>query len=111
MEYVSTPIYLNGKLHGAVVIFRDISERKRIEAERKTAFEEVKRLKDALEQERDYLRDEINITINCSDTIGESQALKRTLAKINLNHQGSFVPSVSAVENCLESLGLEEALT
>ena len=82
VEYISTPIYLNGKLHGAVVIFRDISERKRIEAEREAAFEEVKRLKDALEQERDYLRDEINITINHGDIIGESQALKRTLAQI-----------------------------
>lgn len=35
-----------------------------------------------MEQERDYLRDEINVTVNFGDIIGESQALKRTLAQI-----------------------------
>lgn len=83
VEYVSTPIMCSSNnLHGAVVIFRDISERKRIEAEREAAYQQVKCLKDALQQERDYLRDEINITINFGDIIGESQALKRTLAQI-----------------------------
>lgn len=82
VEYVSTPIWVDGTLRGAVVLFRDISERKRIEQERENAFEEIKKLKDQLEQERDYLRDEIKSTAKFGEIIGESQALKRTLSQI-----------------------------
>ena len=82
VEYTSTPIVKGGKLDGAVVVFRDISERKELGRQREAAFEEIKQLKDLLEQERDYLRDEINITVNFGDIIGESLALKRTLAKV-----------------------------
>ncbi len=82
VEYISTPIWLDGKLNGAVVIFRDISERKEIERQREAAFEEIKCLKEQLEQERDYLREEINVTASFGEIIGDSQALKRTLAQI-----------------------------
>lgn len=82
VEYTSTPIREDGKLKGAVVIFRDITERKKNEQQRETAYEQIKILKDLLERERDYLRDEINITINFGEIIGESQALKRTLTQI-----------------------------
>ena len=82
VEYTSTPIMLDGKPNGAVVVFRDISKRKEIERQREAAYEEIKRLKEQLEQERDYLRDEINVTVNFGEIIGESQALKRTLAQI-----------------------------
>ena len=82
VEYTSTPILNDGKPDGAVVVFRDITERMGLEKERETAFEEIKRLKDQIEQERDYLRDEINITVNFGEIIGQSQALKRTLAQI-----------------------------
>ncbi|RLU03349.1 MAG: PAS domain S-box protein [Ketobacter sp.] len=82
VEYTSTPIWENGKLSGAVVIFKDISERVRMEEEREKAFKEIKQLKEQLEQERDYLRDEINVTANFGEIIGESQALKRTLSQI-----------------------------
>ena len=82
VEYTSTPIRQEGRLAGAVVVFRDISERKKIERQREEAYEEIKRLKEQIELERDYLRDEINVTINFSDIIGESQALMNTLAQI-----------------------------
>lgn len=82
VEYTSTPIREDGQLTGAVVIFRDITERKRNEQQRMLAYEEIKILKDLLEHERDYLRDEINVTIHFGEIIGESQALKRTLAQI-----------------------------
>lgn len=82
VEYISTPIREDGKLRGAVVIFRDITERKKNEQQRETAYEQIKTLKDLLERERDYLRNEINITINFGEMIGESQALKRTLTQI-----------------------------
>lgn len=82
VEYTSTPIWEDGNLKGAVVIFRDISERVKIEQEREKAFSEIQDLKDQLEQERDYLRQEISITANFGEIIGESQALKRTLSQI-----------------------------
>jgi len=82
VEYTSTPIIRDGSPDGAVVVFRDISERKEIEAQREAAYEEIKLLKDQLEQERDYLRDEINVTVNFGEIIGESEALRRTLAQV-----------------------------
>jgi PAS domain S-box-containing protein len=82
VEYISTPIWQDGKLNGAVVIFRDISERKKIECQREAAYGEIELLKQQLENERDYLREEINVTANFGEIIGESQALKRTLAQI-----------------------------
>ena len=82
VEYTSTPIRKDGKLDGAVVVFRDISERKELEKQREAAFEEIKELKDQLEQERDYLRDEINVAANFGEIIGESEALRRALAQI-----------------------------
>lgn len=82
VEYTSTPILRNGKPDGAVVVFRDISERRRLEAQREKAFEEIKRLKDQLELERDYLRDEINIRVNFGDILGDSAALRRTLTQV-----------------------------
>ncbi len=82
VEYTSTPIINDGKADGAVIVFRDITDRKRREREREETYAEIKLLKEQLEQERDYLRDEIDITINFGEIIGQSAALKRTLAKV-----------------------------
>ncbi len=82
VEYTSTPIFKEGKPDGAVVVFRDISKRKSVEQQRERAYEEIKALTRQLEQERDYLREEINVAANFSGIIGQSQALKRTLTQI-----------------------------
>ena len=82
VEYTSTPIWRNEKLDGAVIVFRDISQRKQLEKLRDEAYAEIHHLKEQLEQERDYLRDEINISISFGEIIGESQALQRTLAQV-----------------------------
>ncbi len=81
VEYTSTPILKDGMPDGAVVIFRDVSQRRELERQRARAFEEIKALKEQLERERDYLRDEINLTLNFGEIVGESPALKRTLAQ------------------------------
>ncbi|MGD8631227.1 MAG: sigma 54-interacting transcriptional regulator, partial [Gammaproteobacteria bacterium] len=83
VEYTSTPILQDGELQGAVVVFRDISERKEIERQREAAFQEIKHLKEQLEQERDYLRDEIKTGANYGEIIGASAALKHTMAQID----------------------------
>lgn len=82
VEYTSTPIWREGKLDGAVVVFRDISARKALEAEREMAYSEISALKEQLKLERDYLRDELDVTIHFGDIIGESDALKRTMSQI-----------------------------
>lgn len=82
VEYISTPIIEGDEIMGAVVIFRDISERINLEKQKEQAFKQVKQLKEALELERDYLRSEINITTNFGEIIGESPALQRTLSQI-----------------------------
>ncbi len=82
IEYTSTPIWQDDKLNGAVVVFRDISRRKEIERQREVAFQEIKHLKEQLELERDYLRDEINVASDFGEIIGTSLALKRTMEQI-----------------------------
>ena len=59
VEYVSTPIYDRGVLAGAVVIFRDITERKESQTKLRRAMAEIAELRDRLEQENAYLREEI----------------------------------------------------
>ena len=82
VEYTSTPIWRDGQLDGAVVVFRDITRRKQIEQERAAAFAEIRKLKEQLELERDYLRDELDVTLHFGEIVGESGALQRTLAQI-----------------------------
>ncbi|MFT4671510.1 MAG: PAS domain S-box-containing protein [Pseudohongiellaceae bacterium] len=83
IEYTSTPILRDGRPDGAVVIFRDISDRKEIEKQRELAHIEISILKEKLELERDYLRDEVNSSGNFNDIIGTSESLKRTLAQVD----------------------------
>ena len=82
VEYTSTPIIKDEQIQGAVVVFRDISERKENEHQRDAAFQQIKQLKEQLEQERDYLRDEIKSESDYGEIIGASEALKRTMAQI-----------------------------
>ena len=82
VQYTSTPIEERGEVVGAVVVFRDISERRRLEQERERAFREISMLKEQLEQERDYLREELRSDSRYRGIIGSSDALRRTLAQI-----------------------------
>ena len=83
VEYTSTPIIEDGGICGAVVVFRDVSARKELERQREADYQQIKCLKEQLELERDYLRDEINVSTNFGEIIGDSQALKRTFAQID----------------------------
>lgn len=82
VEYTSTPIYDNGKLAGAVVVFKDISERKQAEHALKTAFNEIEHLKEQLQQENTYLKEEILHDLHYGEIIGNSPAIKAMLKKI-----------------------------
>ena len=84
VEYTSTPIRENGELVGAVVVFRDVSERKKSEAELKAALNEVERLKQRLELENSYLMEEIREEYNYHSIVGRSEALRQVIRQIEL---------------------------
>ncbi|WP_439140397.1 sigma 54-interacting transcriptional regulator [Roseicyclus sp.] len=82
VEYVSTPIYDQQVLAGAVVIFRDITERKENERRLQTAMEEIASLRDRLEQENAYLQEAITTERAHHDIIGTSPSLRQLLTRI-----------------------------
>jgi len=82
VEYTSTPILEGTEIVGAVVVFRDVTERRRLQSERERAFKEITHLKEQLEQERDYLRSELRSEMHYRGIIGSSDALQRTLTQI-----------------------------
>ena len=84
VEYTSTPIYDNGKLSGAVVVFKDVSERKRSEEALQAAHMELARIKDRLEEENAYLQQEFSEQHNFKEIIGNSCAINQVLAQVEL---------------------------
>lgn len=87
IEYTSTPIKTEeGQLLGAVVIFKDITDRKKAEqdlqlanADLQHALDEVKELKQQLEQENEYLLRELKLSKNFEEIISQSGKFKRVL--------------------------------
>ncbi|HUF73350.1 MAG TPA: sigma 54-interacting transcriptional regulator [Gammaproteobacteria bacterium] len=72
----------NGKVVGLLVACKDVTERNRAERQLRAAFEENARLREELERERDYLREEVQVSMNFGRVIGESPALKKMLARL-----------------------------
>jgi PAS domain S-box-containing protein len=77
VEYTSTPIRENLKLLGAVVVFRDISER--VKAEK-----EILHLRHKLELENAYLNEEVLGVQSYGDILGNSPALETILKQIEM---------------------------
>ncbi|MDO8344067.1 MAG: sigma 54-interacting transcriptional regulator [Cellvibrio sp.] len=91
VEYTSTPVYDQDKLMGAVVIFRDVSERKSAEArlhstmeELRDALEQVKQLTHKLELENAYLQQEISEGFNSHHIVGNSAVMQQINYQIRL---------------------------
>lgn len=84
VEYTSTPVEDNGLVVGAVVVFRDISQKKASEQQLRAALEEVEDLKYRLELENAYLQEEINSSFNHHHIIGRSPALGKILQQIDM---------------------------
>lgn len=82
VEYTSTPIFEMGRLVGAVVLFRDIRERKRAEQQLRDALEEVESLKRRLELENQYLQEEIKAEVNHRNIVGNSPAVAKLIQQI-----------------------------
>src|SRR6185369_15557624 len=104
-SFLTIPMSINGKIIGALSMssfhayqtwhsvlisrFRQVGEvlvnclaRKRSDGELKSAFAEIKELKERLEQENLYLREEINLAHNHSTVIGQSASIREVLKKV-----------------------------
>jgi formate hydrogenlyase transcriptional activator len=66
-----------GELIGAVVTFNDITERKAREEALRSALAEVERLKERLQAENLYLRQEIKVSHNFEEIIGQGPAMTK----------------------------------
>lgn len=84
VEYTSTPIRDRNVVVGAVVIFRDVSQRREADEQLRAALTEVDRLRERLELENAYLQEEIRIETNARGIIGRSGAIQNVLRQIDL---------------------------
>lgn len=83
VEYTSTPIRDDrNNLIGAVVTFRDITHRKRAERALHDALEEVQKLRDRLQAENLYLREEIKLEHNFDEIISTSKTFRKVLRNV-----------------------------
>jgi transcriptional regulator with GAF, ATPase, and Fis domain len=72
----------NGHVDRMLVASKDVTERNRAERELRRTLAENARLREELENERDYLREEVNVALNFGRIVGTSQALRRMLKRI-----------------------------
>jgi chemotaxis protein methyltransferase CheR len=71
-----------GEFLGVRASNRDITDKKQAEIEIRGAYEEIKQLKNQLEAESAYLQDEIKLVHNFENIIGQSEALKYVLHRV-----------------------------
>jgi PAS domain S-box-containing protein len=85
VEYTSTPIIDDNDISvGAVIVFRDISERKNNEQRLRNALTENAALRERLEKENEYLQEEILTQSNHSEILGQSDATNNVVKQIQL---------------------------
>ena len=84
VEFTSTPVISEGRIVGAVVVFRDITERRSTEIQLQSALEELKLLKERLEEQNAYLQEEIHIEHNFREIVGQSEPIKKIIKQIDV---------------------------
>jgi len=84
VDYTSTPIRDHGVLIGAVIVFRDVSQRHEADEKLRAAHREVDMLRKRLELENAYLQEQIRIDGNHHGIIGRSAAIQQTLRQVDL---------------------------
>ena len=65
-----------------LVASKDVTERNRAEHKLRRTLSENARLREELERERDYLREEVNVAMNFGRMVGTSAALRRMLKRV-----------------------------
>jgi PAS domain S-box-containing protein len=84
VEYTSTPIKDGDRLAGAVIVFRDVTQKREAEETLRAARAEVDRLREKLELENAYLQEEIRSATQSHGIIGDSAAIQKVLRQIEL---------------------------
>lgn len=69
-------------LSSLLVASKDVTNRNRAESKLREAYGEIAHLKDELERERDYLREEVSVAMNFGHIVGKSPALVSMIARI-----------------------------
>jgi len=72
----------HGDVDHMLVASKDVTERNRAERELRRTLAENARLREELERERDYLREEVNVAMNFGRIVGTSPALRRMLKRV-----------------------------
>ena len=83
VSWTCTPISRGGEVQGAVLAFRDITQRKRQEHQLREALAEVETLRDRLQAENAYLKQEVRSEGRFDSIVGESPALKAVLDQVD----------------------------
>ncbi|RZG65950.1 PAS domain S-box protein [Acinetobacter bouvetii] len=84
VEFTSTPIIRDSEIIGAVVVFRDISDRLNTEKQLTHALEELQDLKSRLEQQNEYLQEEILQENQYHEIVGNSPTILQIIEKIKV---------------------------
>ena len=72
----------DGTVQQMLVASKDLTAHKAAERELRQALADNARLREELERERDYLREEVNVAMNFGRIVGSSPALKRMLQRV-----------------------------
>src|SRR5215471_1952640 len=82
-DVVITPITNSrGEIERLLAVSRDVTQSKKAEEELRLALGEVGRLKDQLHRENVYLQEEIKLEHNFDEIVGETEAIRRVLYKV-----------------------------
>ena len=71
-----------GRVRRMLVASKDVTERNRAERALRRTLAENAHLREELERERDYLREEVNVAMNFGPIVGTSPALRQMLAQV-----------------------------
>jgi PAS domain S-box-containing protein len=72
----------DGNVDRMLVASKDVTERNRVDRELRRTLVENARLREELERERDYLREEVNVAMQFGRIVGTSAALKKMLERV-----------------------------
>ncbi|MBD1552711.1 sigma 54-interacting transcriptional regulator [Pseudomonas typographi] len=84
VEFTSTPVIADSRIVGAVVVFRDITERRTTEQQLQQALAELQQLKQRLEEQNAYLQEEIRIEHSYREIVGQSEAILKIVRQIDV---------------------------
>jgi formate hydrogenlyase transcriptional activator len=79
LRFSLQPLTLESGERGLVGTAEDITERKKSEAKLRRSLAEVERLKNRLQAENLYIKEEVKLNHNFGEIVGESAALKKAL--------------------------------